>query len=473
MAKTKMICTIGPASESIQTLRTLIQCGMNVARLNFSHGSHNEHFQKISTLRKLSHELDSPVAILQDLCGPKIRVGTIPDPGIPLTSGDSFVLTARPGVGDNHCVSVSYANLPQEVRPNDRILLADGLMELVVERISGLEIHTRVVTGGTLTSHKGINVPTGSLNLPAFTDKDHRDLCFGLEHGVDLVALSFVRSAEDLAPVKALIRKYDQSVPVIAKIEKHEAIDNLDEILAAADGVMVARGDLGVEIPLERVPEIQKQIVKKANLAGKPVIIATQMLRSMVNAPRPTRAEAADVANAVLDGTDAVMLSEETAVGDYPVDALRYLERIAAQAEESFPHALYLRMPPPKRVPESVAHAACVLANHLGAAAVVATTRSGSTAANISRFRPQRPIIAMTPEETTFRRLSLYWGCIPLRMPDLLNTDEMIAQATRLVVDHKFAQPTDTLIITAGHPLWRQGTTNMLRVKIVEEEKGT
>ena len=315
MARTKIVCTIGPASESPGVLRSLVESGMSVARLNFSHGRQEDHLQKIRALREISTALGRPVAVLQDLAGPKIRVGAIPEPGVRLEVGEDFVLTGEKVMGTRTRVSVSYSDLPSEVRPGDRILLADGLMELLVQNIVGPDIHCRVVTGGMLTSRKGINLPTGTLNTPSLTEKDRSDLLFGLEHGVDYVALSFVRNAEDVLRVKAILRETGKDTPVIAKIEKHEALDHVEAIFEASDGIMVARGDLGVEIPPEQVPGIQKSLIRRANTAGKPVITATQMLRSMVEAPRPTRAEAADVANAVLDGTDAVMLSEETASG--------------------------------------------------------------------------------------------------------------------------------------------------------------
>ncbi len=357
MPKTKIVCTIGPSSESTEMIRSLIITGMNVARLNFSHGTHEEHKEKINTIRSISGEIGRPVAILQDLCGPKIRVGKVAESGIRLEPGQSFILTNLDVEGSMERVSVSYENLPIEVKTGDIILLADGLMELAVVHTSPTEIHCTVVTGGVLTSHKGINLPTGTITADALTEKDRKDLQFGLVNNVDYIALSFVREAEDILKVKHLIEKEKKTIPVIAKIEKHEALDNIDDIIAVSDGIMVARGDLGVEIPLENVPGIQTMLVNKANAAGKPVIVATQMLRSMVNAPRPTRAEATDVANGVMDGADAVMLSEETAIGSYPVEAVQYMVRIAESAEERYPHDKYLRLIPQKEVSESVAQA--------------------------------------------------------------------------------------------------------------------
>jgi pyruvate kinase len=463
--KTKIICTIGPASSSRAVLRHLIESGMSVARLNFSHGTHDEHRRMIDTIRTLSDELKTPVAILQDLCGPKIRVGEIPEPGVRIEPGQTFYLTSREVMGSTERVSVSYPDLHQEVQPGDVILLADGMMELTVREVLSDEIRCEVITGGILTSHKGINLPTGTVKVNALTEKDRADLVFGLQNDVDYVALSFVRRAADIQELKEIIADAGKDTPVIAKIEKHEAIANMDEIMAACDGIMVARGDLGVEIPLENVPGIQKRLVRAANARGKPVIIATQMLRSMVKAPRPTRAEATDVANAVLDGADAIMLSEESASGEFPVEAVRFMVRIVLSAESNFPHQRFLELMPQKDVSESVAHASCVLANHLDAAAIVATTRSGFTAMQISRFRPACRLIALSPEPRTIRRLALFWGCIPSYVEETRNTDERIEKAAVSAIGTGNVSPGDLVVITTGHPVWAAGTTNMMRVK--------
>ncbi len=465
MAKTKIICTIGPSSNSPDIIRELIVHGMNVARLNFSHGTHQEHGKTIDIIRKISEELDKPVAVLQDLCGPKIRVGKIREPGIRLEPGQTFILTNKEVEGNEKQVSVSYYNLPVEVKAKDSILLADGMMELLVKETGPTDIICEVITGGILTSHKGINLPTGTIKADSVTEKDKNDLVFGLNNNVDYVALSFVRAANDVLQVKDIIKKQGKNTPVIAKIEKHEALDNIDEIIGVCDGIMVARGDLGVEIPLAKVPGIQKMLVRKANDTGKPVIIATQMLRSMVNAVRPTRAEATDVANAVLDGTDALMLSEETASGDYPVDAVKFMVRIAENAEENFPHNRYLRFLPQKDISESVSHASCILADHLDADAILATTRSGFTAMQISRFRPKAKIIALSPEKATLRKLTLYWGCTPGFVADTRDTDERIEKATLSALEIGNVSEGDLVVITTGHPVWVAGTTNMIRVK--------
>jgi pyruvate kinase len=463
--KTKIVCTIGPSSNTFDTIRALIENGMSVARLNFSHGTHRDHGELIDMIQKASTEVGRPVAILQDLCGPKIRVGEIHSPGIQLLPGESLVLTADKSPTQKNHVPVSYSGLPSQVKAGDRILLADGLMELVVERTTHSEILCLVVTGGLLTSFKGINLPTSSLDIPAITEKDRRDLLFGLDMDVDYVALSFVRTAADIHEIKKIIHRQNKQTPVIAKIEKHEALNNIDGIIAAADGIMVARGDLGVEIPLEKVPNIQKRLVRKANTIGKPVVIATQMLRSMVDSPRPTRAEAADVANGVLDGADAVMLSEETASGKYPVEAAMYMARIAKSAEEKYPHKKYLQVLPKKGTAESVSYAATILAKNLAASAVVATTRSGSTAVHISRYRPRQPIIALSPDETSVRKMSLYWGVMPFFLPIVEDTDEMVEQAALAAMEKGHVHKGDRVVITAGRPIWAAGTTNILWVK--------
>jgi pyruvate kinase len=463
--KTKIVCTIGPSSDSPEVMERLVRSGMDVARLNFSHGTHVDHAQKIRGLRTVSRDLGRPIAILQDLAGPKIRVGVVPETGVRLEPGNLFVLTTDRISGTEERVSVSYPALHEEVKGGDRLLLADGMMELVVEGVKGHDIHCKVVTGGVLTSHKGINLPTGTIKAPSLTEKDHRDLLFGLENDVDFVALSFVRTADDILKVKAIIGEEGKDTPVIAKIEKHEAVTHIEELMEVSDGIMVARGDLGVEIPLEEVPLIQKMLIRKANTLQKPVITATQMLRSMVDSPRPTRAEATDVANAVLDGTDAVMLSEETAIGAYPVEAVRFMVKIITSAESRFPHEKYLQLVPKKDISASVAHASCVLADHLEAAAIVAPTQSGLTAMHISSFRPRRPIIALSKNPETVRRLSLFWGCFPRLMPETRETDDMIEAAAEEALATGRLAKGDLVVLTAGHPAWVSGTTNMLRVK--------
>jgi pyruvate kinase len=463
--KTKIICTIGPASSSEKILRRLIENGMNVARLNFSHGTKKEHENRIKIIRRISNELGCHIGILQDLCGPKIRVGEVPEPGILLKAGGNFILTTEKVKASEEMVSVSHQNLSREVKPKDRILLADGMLELDVNKINGNNIFCTVITGGILTSHKGINLPTSSIKTESVTKKDIEDLLFGLKHGVDYIALSFVRSADDILKVKKIIQKEKKNTPVIAKIEKHEVLSNIDKVIEVSDGIMVARGDLGVEIPLEFVPGIQKMLIKKANSLGKPVIIATQMLRSMVDSTRPTRAEATDVANAVFEGADALMLSEETASGRFPVQALQFMGKIAHHAEEDFHFDKYLKFPPNPEISESVAHASCVLADHLGASAIIATTQSGFTAQQVSKFRPKAKVIAISPDPETLRRLSIHWGCIPVYIKKTENTDEMFENALSVAFKSGYVLKGDKVVITAGHPLWVAGTTNMIQVK--------
>jgi pyruvate kinase len=462
MRRTKIVATIGPSSDTPEQFSALVKAGVNVARLNFAHGACEAHKLKIQMVRAVSESLGIPVAILQDLGGPKIRVGHIPDPGVILVPGATFFLKSDLPEGNIQGVSTTYPALCDEVERGDPILLADGLLELEVVRTGKGFVQCKVVTGGRLTSSKGINLPTRSLRTSALTDKDREDLAFGLENGVDFVGLSFARTARDILDVKDLAG--GRQVPVIAKIEKHEAVNNIDEILAVADGIMVARGDLGVEIALERVPIVQKMLIRKANALGKPVITATQMLRSMVDAPRPTRAEATDVANAVLDGTDAVMLSEETAMGAYPLEAVTCMDKIARMAEGSYNYAAHLGEYPEKTIPDSVAHASCVLAEHLGASAIVTSTDSGSTATRISRYRPRCPIIALSPNETTARRLALYWGVFPMHAPCPKDTDELINSSGAWAVESGLVEEDGVVVITAGHPVGGEGKTNMIRV---------
>ena len=468
MAKTKIVCTIGPASRSPRILKKLIQAGMNVARLNFSHGTHSEHLIVLRLIRGLSRELDRPVAVLQDLAGPKIRVGKIAAGTISLKPGALFTLTSRRVPGGTGQVSISYPHLPAEVRPGDALLLSDGALELVVLKTSTRDIVCRVVVGGPLVSHKGINLPSRSIKAPSLTRKDKVDLAFGIRHGVDYVALSFVRGAGDIAAARRFIEKRGADIPLVAKIEKHEALDHIDEIISAADAIMVARGDLGVETPLENIPQVQKMLIQKANRNGKPVITATQMLRSMVDGPRPTRAEVTDVANAVLDGTDAVMLSEETAVGRYPLEALRTMVKVAEDAESAFPHEAWSRRrsaEPVETPAEAVALSACTLAENIRAACLVTFTSSGSTARLVSRSRPRRPIVAPTPRASTYRRLALVWGVVPILSKRLTTADGMIRQARRAALSARLAAKGQNVVITAGVPLGIPGTTNLIKAE--------
>ena len=464
MPRTKIICTIGPSSDSKEVIKGLINTGMNVERINFSHGTHDENLEKIENVRTVSKDLKKHIAILADLCGPKIRIGKVKN-SVLLKPGQDFILTNENIEGTEERVSVSYFNLPSEVKKHDRIMLADGLIELLVKKTSKTDIFCEVITGGVLSSNKGINLPTGTIETNAITEKDKKDLLFVLSHGVDYIALSFVRQADDVLKLKKMIEDEGKSNPVIAKIEKHEALIDIDDIMNVSDGIMVARGDLGVEIPLENVPNIQKMLITKANSYGKPVIVATQMLRSMVNSPRPTRAEATDVANSVLDGADAIMLSEETSTGEYPIEAVKYMARIAESAEKNFPYDKYIKDIAKKDITESVAYAACVLANHLETSAILATTKSGVTAIHISRYRPRSRIVALSPDSTTVRRLSLLWGCEPCLVEKPDDTDDMIDKTVQSALKNGVVSKDDIVVITAGQPVWYKGITNMIRVK--------
>ena len=471
MRMTKIVCTIGPASRDVATLEKLMRAGMNVARLNFSHGTQEEKGRTIADIRAIAKKLGLPVAILQDLAGPKIRTGAIAGGPVTLISGGIFILTNRPVPGSAREVSLTYRALPRDVKKGDSILLNDGAIELTVEEARERDIRCRVIVGGELSSHKGINLPGRSVGAGTLTAKDRSDLAFGLKQGVDYVALSFVRSAKDVASARAVMKKVNRSAPIIAKIEKHEALRNIDEIVDAVDGVMVARGDLGVEIPIEDVPRMQKMIIGKANCACKPVITATQMLKSMVDSPRPTRAEVTDVANAVLDGSDAVMLSEETAAGRYPVQAVAMMSKVIVAAEKMFPFRAWTAKfgEAVQAAPqEAVAHAACHLAEDIGAAAVITCTQSGSTTRRVAKYRPFQPILAMTPDEKTLRAMALVWGAVPILMGPASDVSAMERAAVRLARAGKHVKRGDQVVMTAGVPLHVTGTTNLVRVLTVE-----
>ncbi len=472
MPRTKIIATIGPASRSAERLEQLVSAGMDVARLNFSHGAQGEHAEAIERIRSLAKRLSRPVAILQDLAGLKIRTGEVAGGGVTLTPGASFTVTTREVAGDAKQVSVSRATLPQEVAPGDVVLLADGALDLKVESVRGTDILCRVVTGGVLGSRKGLNVPGRILDGSGLTPKDRDDLLFGIGTGVDFVALSFVRGAADILEARRLIEEAGGDAPLIAKIETQEALDNIDAILGAVDGIMVARGDLGVWTPIARVPLVQKALIEKCNHAGKPVITATHMLRSMVDKPRPTRAEVTDVANSVLDGTDAVMLSEETAIGAYPVEAVRTMAEVAAQTETSLPHDLWMiRMQKSagNTVSQAMASAVCRIAQDVDAAAIVTGTSTGSTARAVARFRPRHAVLALTSRETTYRRLTLTWGVTPCLIPRVEATDDLIREAVRTAREVLGVRAGQRVVITAGVPAGVPGSTNLIKVEEVRD----
>ncbi len=468
--KTKIVCTIGPASQSPKILEALIRGGMNVARLNFSHGTHEEHRRKIEAIREISGRLKQPVAILQDLGGPKIRIGVIKEGGVELKRGKEFCLTNEVLTGDETRATVTFAALPSEVRTGDRILLADGTIELQVLESDGKNIRCRVVAGGMLTSHKGMNFPTRAPLVSAFTEKDRQDLLFGIQQGMDLVALSYVQNGADIERVKKVLEKESADIPVIAKIERKEALENIDEILLASDGIMVARGDLGVETPIEKIPNVQKRLIRKANASGKPVITATQMLRSMVDHTQPTRAEVTDVVNAIYDGTDAIMLSEETASGQFPVEAFGMMAKIAQSAEEEFPHALFLKKETSQKMnlQKAITYNASLLAEEVGAKLIVTPTESGSTARWVSKYRPRQPILALSRHFSTVRQLNLCWGVYAVLVSEWKDTDEMLERSKRIPKELGMASKGDQIIIIAGVPISVRGTTNLVKVEIVE-----
>ncbi len=467
--RTKIIATIGPASSSGATIAKLIRAGMDAARLNFSHGNRKDHSRRIRLIRSEAAKAGKPIAIIQDLQGPKLRVGEMKDGAVTLKRGAEITVTTRRIIGTSRIISVNYGRLSQDLKIGDRVLLDDGRLELRVIKKNSAGIQCKVICGGLLGSHKGINLPGTHLSLPSVSRKDKEDLIFGSEQDVDYVALSFVRSAEDIIRTRRFIRSIGKTIPIIAKIEKPEALVNLGEIIKAADGIMVARGDLGVEVSPEQVPLLQKKIIRACNLAEKPVITATQMLESMIESRQPTRAEASDVANAILDGTDCVMLSGETAMGKYPVQAVEVMARIAVQAEISL-----CPVPPDVNVSgpgESVAHAACRAAEEQQARAIVAFTQSGSTALLVSKHRPMVRIIAATPDPRIGRLISLYWGVTPIVLKTGRTTDAMIASVEREMLRRKLVKACDLIVIAAGVPVGVAGSTNMMKIHRVGELK--
>ncbi len=466
--RTKIVATIGPKSRDPGVLRALVEAGVDVVRLNFSHGTREDHARVVEAVRALEAELGRPIAVLQDLQGPKIRVGRFAKGRVELKPGQRFVLTTEPVEGDETRVSVSYPGLPADVRPGQKLLLDDGQIVLEVVATGPKEVETVVRVGGVLSDQKGLNVPGADLSIPALTEKDLEDLAYGAELGVDWVAMSFVRSRDDLLLCRHYLRRYGAHARLIAKIEKPQAVERFEEILAEADGIMIARGDLGVELPLEEVPLVQKRLVRRTLHAGKPAITATQMLESMVKSPSPTRAEVTDVANAIFDGTDAVMLSAETATGAYPVEAVRVMDRIAREAEASPEYAekmAFLRPAPEHTVQDAIALASVDVAEALPADAIVVFTASGSSAWRVARFRPRVPIVALTPSPSVRRQLVLTSGVFPRQTEDPKDTDDMVRIALNEVKGSGLLEPEATIAITAGVPFGVSGTTNLLRVE--------
>lgn len=475
--KTKIVATIGPASESEVMLANLAKAGMNVCRLNFSHGDHPEHFVRLKNIRTVAEKLNLPIAILQDLSGPKIRIGDFYQERVMLKKGSIFTLTTKACVGDETKAYINYASLAKEIKKGDAILLDDGKKRLEVLGVSFDEIKCRVVVGGETKGRRGVNLPGVSLKISCLTAKDKKDLAFGIEHKVDFVALSFVRLASDVRELRAILSKAKSKTQIIAKIETAEAIENIDAIIAEADGIMVARGDLAVEVPAEQVPTYQKMIIEKCNAVGKPVIVATQMMESMIKSPVPTRAEVSDVANSILDGADAVMLSEESALGEYPTETVAMMTKVAQMIEKNYPHreALYgdffeeetNKKDKNKGVVDAVTYGAVATASAVGAVAIIALTESGLTARMLSRFRPEQPIIVMSPARNVFEQIALSFGCYPVRIEKLVTIDAVMDEVRGYVLKHKYAKKGDKVVIAAGVPFGRTGGTNMHLVEIV------
>ncbi|KPU26943.1 pyruvate kinase [Caloranaerobacter sp. TR13] len=480
MKRTKIVCTIGPASENEEVLRQLILNGLNVVRLNFSHGDHEEHKKRIDLVKKLREELDMPVAIMLDTKGPEIRTGNFEKGVEELKEGQEFILTTRDILGNDKICSITYKGLPNDVKKGDTILIDDGLIGLeVVDIIDGTDIKCIVKNAGTIKNKKGVNVPGVKVNLPAITEKDRADIEFGIENGIDFIAASFIRKAADVIEIRKILEENNaEHIQIISKIENQEGVDNIDEILEVSDGIMVARGDLGVEIPTEEVPLVQKMIIRKCNELGKPVITATQMLDSMIRNPRPTRAETTDVANAIMDGTDAIMLSGETAAGKYPVEAVRTMANIAKRTEASLDYKAILRsktMGKDITVTNAISHATCATAEDLGATAIITATSSGYTAKAVSKFRPSAPIIAATPNKQVMRRLAIVWGVYPVYAQHSGSTDEVIELSVKSALEKGYINNGDLVVITAGVPVGVAGSTNLIKVHIVGDVilKGT
>jgi pyruvate kinase len=466
MRRTKIVCTIGPASESQEKVQALLAAGMDVARLNFSHGTHEEHGRRIAVLKEEAAKLGKHLGILLDTKGPEVRTGMVPDEGIILKNGSEYILDTDLGLGDQQRVGITYTNLCKQVNPGTHILIDDGQIDLEVTSIDGEIIRTIIRNGGVLKSQKGVNVPSAIIDLPAVTEKDISDIRFGISQGIDFIAASFTRKASDVLDVRRVVEDMGADVHIIAKIESQEGLNNLDAILEVADGLMVARGDLGVEIPVEEVPISQKDMIRKCNLLGKPVIVATQMLDSMIRQPRPTRAEASDVANAILDGTDAIMLSGETAAGLFPIEAVRMMDKIAKRTEQTS-LVNQANRHPQLNVAEAICFASYTIANDLAAAAIITPTHSGLTSRMISKYRPIALIIAASPFADTARKLSLQWGVQPLLVPESSGTDQMLLVAVNTSLNHNFIHSGDVVVITAGVPIGKVGSTNMIKVQIM------
>ena len=469
--KTKIICTLGPATDSEEVMRGLLESGMNVARFNFSHGDHKEHLARLQMLRKLREQMGLPVAALLDTKGPEVRTGRFKDGKVEVKDGQTFTLTTRDIEGDEHGVSITYKGLPGDVEVGMHILIDDGNIDTIIESKTDTDIVCRVINGGTIATKKGVNIPQAHLSMDYISAKDYKDIVFGVKEGYDVIAASFVRSADDIMKLKEVLAEHGgEKMRVIAKIENREGVENIDEIIKVTDGIMVARGDMGVEIPLEDVPVIQKVIIQKVYAAGKVVITATQMLDSMMSHPRPTRAEANDVANAIYDGTSAIMLSGETAAGKYPIESLQTMVRIALRTERDIHYLKRLKMREPEENPnitDGISHSACLLAGQLGAKAIIAVTKSGRTVHMISKYRPHCPIIGGCMTQQKWRQLNMSWGVIPLLLEEKQNAEELFEHAVRMAQKEHMVEEGDVVVLTAGVPVGMSGTTNMLKAEMV------
>ncbi|MFF3750981.1 pyruvate kinase [Streptomyces sp. NPDC002018] len=467
MRRSKIVCTLGPAVDSYEQLKSLIEAGMNVARLNMSHGSHPEHEERYHRVRKASADTGQAVGVLVDLQGPKIRLETFAEGPVELVRGDEFTITTEDVPGDKSICGTTYKGLPGDVSKGDQILINDGNVELRVVEVVGPEVKSIVIEGGVISDHKGINLPGAAVNVPALSEKDIEDLRFGLRMGCDMIALSFVRDAQDVLDVHKIMDEEGRRVPIIAKVEKPQAVANMEAVVAAFDAIMVARGDLAVEYPLEKVPLVQKRLIELCRRNAKPVIVATQMMESMITNSRPTRAEASDVANAILDGADAVMLSAESSVGAYPIETVKTMSKIVVAAEQELLSKGLQPLVPgkkPRTQGGSVARAACEIADFLGGKALIAFTQSGDTARRLSRYRAAQPILAFTTDESTRNQLALSWGVESFIVPWVSSTDEMVDLVDEEVLKLQRYNEGDAMIITAGSPPGVPGTTNMVRV---------
>ncbi len=466
MARAKIICTLGPSTRDEKMIMKLVEAGMNVARLNFSHDTHEEFKHRISMVRNISRETGKPIAILGDICGPKIRIGKIEGTSINLKEGDELTITTRPIIGNQNIISTTYPNFVSDIEKGNRVFIDDGNIELTVTDVRPQEVKTTVLVGGELKEHKGMNLPGTDVSAPAISAKDFSDIEFAVKEGVDILALSFVRSPDDVVKAKKLISNYGSDIPIIAKIEREEAVNNIEDIVHESFGIMIARGDLGVEMASERVPLIQKKIIRICNKSGKPVITATQMLESMISNPRPTRAETSDVANAIIDGSDAVMLSGETSIGKYPVQATQTVSRIIRDVEKELGKGRsYVDWEPEETgVADAVTAAACRAAEILNAKAIVAFTQSGSTAMRLSKHRPRTRILAITPSERIRQRVEIFWGIRSALIDEVMETDMVASNSEKIVKKEGMAKKGDVIVITFGTPIGVAGSTNLMNI---------